>query len=57
MVTIYFHVKISQKLLLKPLLHSVFFSDHLDHKTVKKENPQQILANYERSSWRTFELL
>ena len=33
----YFHVKISVKLLVKPLLHSFFFfTDHLNHKTVNK---------------------
>ena len=32
----YFHVKLSLKLLVKPLPHSNFFTDHLNHKIVNK---------------------
>ena len=32
----YFHIKLSLKLLVKPLLNSVFFTDHLNHEIVNK---------------------
>ena len=38
LVKIIFNVKISLKLRVKPLLYSVFFTDHLIHKTVNKVN-------------------
>ena len=44
----YFHIKIALQLLIKSLIHVVYFSDHLWHKTAKKrlaECPQQILTN------------
>ena len=48
----YFQVKISLKLLVTALLHSIFFTDHLNHKTVNKTtcrtttvNPCQLWAH------------
>ena len=41
----YFHVKISLTLQVKPLLHSVFFTDRLNHKTVNKTNRRQLCAH------------
>ena len=43
----------------KPFATQCFFTDHLNHKTVKKpvERPQHILADYGHISWKAFELL
>ena len=44
----YFHVEISVKMLVKPcedLLHRVFFTDRLNHKTVNKTICRTLSAN------------
>ena len=41
----YFHTKISLKLRVKPFPHIVFFTDHLNHKTVNKVTYRTAAAN------------
>ena len=56
----YFHVKISLKFLVKPLLHSVFSLIIWITKLSKKQPvdyPRKILANYWHIIWKVFELL